>query len=75
MPKVTQLYIPEQPIPFPKQIGMLPDQKGSGKYHPDFAFEYMSPTNMNYLFPVGMWFWEIKTKKEIYKWSLTLDKY
>ena len=62
--KATQLYIPEQPIPFPKQIGMLPNHKGSGKYHPDFAFEYRSPTDMNYLFPVGMYFWVIKTKKE-----------
>jgi len=63
MPKVTQLYTPERPIPFPKQIGMLPDQKGSGKYHPDFSFEYWSITDRNYLCPVGIYFWDIKTKR------------
>ena len=65
--KATQLYRPEQPIPFPKQIGMLPNQKGSGKYHPDFVFEYWCTDNYssrNYLFPVGMWFWDMKNKIE-----------
>jgi len=65
--KATQLYIPEQPIPFPRQTGMRPDQKGSGKYHIDFAFDYWCSdknSSRNYLFPVGMFFWNMKNKIE-----------